>query len=457
MKLRYALVMAAIAAALTLSAATYEVNFNDGNFIYQYTDNRTSLKINPWPSDPNKTYTGSVYNSSNLSKTHYTGDIVIPSSYKYKDQEIPVTSINDFAFYYTEITSVDIPESVTSFGTSCLRQCLALTKITIRGQIAEMQLQDFMAFKEGRPDTEIILYSVVPPALTVDMTKINQYYPDNKLTIRVPAGSLAAYKADSNWAQLNLQPISGSEPVQYAIQELNMTELSKVRPVITANGEPYSADNLTWKSDDPETVYVASDGSLFSHNPGSTQIHCYQYDRLLASATANVSAKSSYPESSLIQLNVENVYPALTARFSMPLRQDSPQTLKVNTHDGWTLISASLGSLPLDISVEDNQQSIEIPALQTDADLRLEYAKSIQTGNSVIQNQTVVVALREGSSLCLAGLLPNSGVRVYTSDGMLVSSTTSHTGNATLPLGANGPYIVTCTGFDGLPSTLRLP
>lgn len=450
MKLRHTLVLAAIAAAQTLSAAvTYKIDFNDGKFIYQYNKDDPTLQINPWPLDPN----AKTYFSDKLDNTHYSGDILIPASYK----DIPVTHINDFAFNNTGITSVDIPESVTSFGTNCFRQCLSLSSITIRGQISELVLSYFLTSNVNCPATEIILYSVVPPALTVDMTKINTYYPDNKLTIRVPAESLAAYMADSNWAQLNLQTISGSEPVQYAIQELNMTELSKVRPVITANGEPYSADNLTWTSDDPETVYVASDGSLFSHNPGSTEIHCYQDDQLLASATANVSAGQTDPTPSVVQLNVENVYPALTARFSMPLRQDSPQTFSVNTTHGWTLTSASLDKQPLDISVADNQQSIEIPALQTDAALRLEYAKTVQTGIDTEGTPTAVAAIRNGSTLRLTGLRPGSRVRVFTSDGILTGTAAVSGNDATLTLGAKGPYVVTCTDIDGRPATLRLP
>lgn len=59
--------------------------------------------------------------------TRLSGDLVIPSSYNGS----PVTAIADRAFYGHTITSVTIPDSVTSIGTESFSCCDSLTSITL--------------------------------------------------------------------------------------------------------------------------------------------------------------------------------------------------------------------------------------------------------------------------------------------------------------------------------------
>lgn len=57
--------------------------------------------------------TASVTNGDNK----YEGDIVIPSSVTYANQEIPVTEIGENAFRNcSSLTSIEIPNSVTEVG-----------------------------------------------------------------------------------------------------------------------------------------------------------------------------------------------------------------------------------------------------------------------------------------------------------------------------------------------------
>ena len=61
-------------------------------------------------------------------------DIVIPSTYNGK----PVTSIGDSAFYYDSLTSVTIPDNVTSIGEQAFLGCKSLTSITIPDSVTSI-------------------------------------------------------------------------------------------------------------------------------------------------------------------------------------------------------------------------------------------------------------------------------------------------------------------------------
>ena len=68
----------------------------------------------------------------------YTGDIIIPESVTYEDKTYRVTAIGDHAFRgCSGVTSVTIPESVTSIGSYSFRQT-GLTSFTIPESVTDI-------------------------------------------------------------------------------------------------------------------------------------------------------------------------------------------------------------------------------------------------------------------------------------------------------------------------------
>lgn len=70
-----------------------------------------------------------------------SGALNIPSTYNGK----PVVKIEDYAFWYTDITSVTIPDSVTYVGSYAFRGCESLVSATIGSGVTEMGILIFQS------------------------------------------------------------------------------------------------------------------------------------------------------------------------------------------------------------------------------------------------------------------------------------------------------------------------
>ena len=62
----------------------------------------------------------------------YSGPVVIPATVTYNGTTYPVTSIDTLAFYYcSELTSIDLPNSITEIGQEAFGNCPGLTSIVV--------------------------------------------------------------------------------------------------------------------------------------------------------------------------------------------------------------------------------------------------------------------------------------------------------------------------------------
>ena len=68
----------------------------------------------------------------------YSGDIVIPSTITYKSKTFTVTSISSMTFMLSDLTSIVIPNSVTSIGSNAFNHCRGLTSITIPDSVTRI-------------------------------------------------------------------------------------------------------------------------------------------------------------------------------------------------------------------------------------------------------------------------------------------------------------------------------
>ncbi len=139
-------------------------------------------------------------NDDEVTITSYLGtatNIAIPSTI----QDLPVTAIAYEAFYGTNLTSITIPDSVTTIGSSAFRDCDSLTSVTIPDSVTSIGSS---AFRDCDSLTSVIigsgvnrfgsnvfyncdsLTSVTIPDTVTDIGEYAFYDCDNLASITIP-------------------------------------------------------------------------------------------------------------------------------------------------------------------------------------------------------------------------------------------------------------------------------
>ncbi len=223
---------------------------------------------------------------------------IIPSS---------VTSIGDEAFFNCcGLTSITIPESVTSIGYDAFDGCSGLTSITIPEGVTSI---GNYAFQYCSGLNEVYSYISDPSQISMGYNVFYRFQNYYSRTLYVPAGSLAAYQADTRWSKyfgsIVEMGLVNSIELNYTAVELAMNESLQ----LTATLMPEDATNKTvnWSSNNPTVASVDDNGLVTALAVGTATITATTTDgsNLSASCVVTVTENLTDYDNYLSLDNVE--------------------------------------------------------------------------------------------------------------------------------------------------------
>ena len=123
--------------------------------------------------------TASFYNLTNLTTVYLPDSLTI----------IPTASFNEC----TSLTNISIPENVTTIGQAAFYNCSSLTSIVIPANVTTIDSAIFYGCSQL---SSVTVLATTPPSLGEEVFKNNA----SGRKIYVPAESVSAYKAATNWS-----------------------------------------------------------------------------------------------------------------------------------------------------------------------------------------------------------------------------------------------------------------
>jgi uncharacterized protein YjdB len=280
---------------------------------YLYSDDYSGSVTIP----PSVTYNGKTYSVTSIGLGAFS-DCLDLTSVKIPNS---VTTICNYAFGSCKgLTSINIPNSVTSIGNGAFGDCWNLSSVTIGNSVIFIGYRAFDACRNlttiNIPNSVTTIgdeafyccnglnevYSYITDLSSVsigsDVFDSTANYGDR--TLRVPAGTSAAYQADTKWSQY-----FGSI-VEMGNVLVSSIELNKNSVEITEGGAlqlhtivlPTNAANksVNWASSDPTVATVNNNGLVTAIASGVATITAMTTDgsNLSASCTINVNSSDDF-------------------------------------------------------------------------------------------------------------------------------------------------------------------
>ena len=202
------------------------------------------------------------------------------SDYAFKDcsslttitipEESKLTSIGDYAFENcSNLTSISIPEGVTSIGRSAFNGCCDLVTIVLPKSVKYIYEEAFANCGRG-------LYMYCYAEVSPQETSVNAFGNSSLdyATLLVPANALENYKTTIPWNRFNTIAAIGSSIFNMKLSQSLVTLFEGESLYLTLSLVPDNAkmDLVSWSSSNTGVVSVDANGGVTAVAPGRATI-----------------------------------------------------------------------------------------------------------------------------------------------------------------------------------------
>ncbi len=381
---------------------------------------------------------------------HNLTSIVIPGS---------VDSIEYGAFILcTNLTSVDILEGVVNIGEAAFKFCYKLSSINLPQSVRTIGVHAFFASNItsivlpcniteigatalGACDnlTEIYCYAENPPKATDNIV----FSPEN-ITLYVPAGSVAAYKAASYWSVFtNIQPLAKSvTEITLSQTSVTLTEGESITLTATISPDNATDKSITWSSNNTSVATVDANGKVTAIAPGTATITATANDGSGVKASCEVTVnelilgKCATPAISYVDGKIlltcdteEAIIKSITTEDCAGEREEGV----FNITPTYTITAYA--------TKEQYEDSDVATVTLCWIACTEEHEKDDADGILTIPSKPVLIQC-QGGVITVSGLADGTEVAVYTTSGTLVATATAEGESTHLTVPTGQVYIV---------------
>lgn len=124
-----------------------------------------------------------------------TGSVTIPETI----DGYTVVEINEEAFYRCQVSSIIVPNTVTTIGEDAFKSCNSLKTLTLGAGVTSVG-EDALQNNENL--TDVTIFATNPPMVDKRLFPVEKNHPEKtpwNAKLHVPAGCKAAYAAADGW------------------------------------------------------------------------------------------------------------------------------------------------------------------------------------------------------------------------------------------------------------------